>query len=167
MMRLAALCLRRAPFAALPFALVAVSAPALAQSDVAISSVVMVERSDADGKVTLEKPQDVTVVPGDRLLFTLSYANTGSEPADNFVATNPMPGAVRFDTAREDWAELSVDGGRSWGKLADLTVTETAEDGTQTTRPATSEDVTHVRWVFTDPIAPGAKGDLEFHGTVR
>lgn len=143
-----------------------------AQSQVSLSSEVFIERTeiDADGneQIMLKTPKDVVVIPGDRLKFILSYSNNTGQDVTGFKATNPIPSAVAFIDAREDWAQVSVDGGKNWGKLEDLTV-ETRDEsaGTIVTRAASNLDVTHVRWVFNDSIANGAKGELSYNGTVK
>lgn len=62
-------------------------AVALAANDVALASEMLVERTvkQANGttKVVLEVPK--SVLPGARLVFDLSYRNTGSAPATNFA----------------------------------------------------------------------------------
>lgn len=151
----------------------AMAAPVMLLSNsVALSSEAMIERQEigADGKerIVLKQPKDVIVVPGDRVVFTLRYVNKGSEPAADFRAVNPMPGPVQFVSVAEDWAEVSVDGGKSWGKLADLKVLVAGEDGAAATlRAAAAEDVTHVRWIFAKPIAPGAEGTISYRGMVK
>ncbi len=164
----------------------AASVPA-AKPAVSLSSEARIERTetDANGKerLVLKKPSEVIIVPGDRVVFTLSYHNVGAEPAASFRATNPMPGAIQFLTAGEDWAELSVDGGKSWGTLESLTVTSATEtaavidpatgkilqpaSSVNIVRAAEARDVTHVRWVFTDPISAGAKGSVSYRGLVK
>ena len=63
-----------------------------------------------------------------------------------------MPAAVRFESVAEDWAEVSVDNGVHWGKLADLKVQTKGVAGTpDSERAATTQDVTHVRWVLRTP----------------
>jgi hypothetical protein len=102
------------------------------------------------------------------VVFTLKYANKGPEAAKDFRATNPMPGPVQFVAAAEDWAEVSVDGGKNWGKLSILTVSAKGPDGvSEIRRPAGPEDVTHVRWVFPGAIAPGAEGSVSYRGIVK
>ena len=181
-----------APAPAAAPVLAAAPAPANPRA-VQISSVIQVERvtAAADGRTstTLVSPEKVTVVPGDKLLFTLGYTNTTSAPAANFVAVNPIDPSVAFTGVTEDWAELSVDGGKSWGKLSQLTVldepaapgadaadTVADERSGEVTRPATqpvaprparAEDVTHVRWKFAQPIPAGGTGELSFRGVVR
>jgi uncharacterized repeat protein (TIGR01451 family) len=156
--------------------LAAYAAPANAQTAeparVVLVSDALIERTEigADGKEksTLKKPAEVIITPGDRVIFTLKYKNQGSLPATAFRATNPMPGPVQFISALEDWAEVSADGGKTWGKLADLKVQAKAADGlTDIVRAAAVEDVTHVRWVFPSAIPPGGEGTLSYRGVVK
>lgn len=146
----------------------AMAVPAAAQATanaVAINSDVLVERTatDAAGRTqtTLEEPS--TVVPGDHLVFVLRYRNNGAQPATDFVVTNPLPSAVAFDSSSDASATVSVDGGQTWGQLASLTVREA--DGT--VRPARANEVTHIRWAFTQPIPAGEAGRLMFRGVVK
>ncbi len=145
---------------------------AASKSPVNLSSDVKIERTEIDAagkqKTVLREPKDIVVVPGDRVIFTLNVVNSGAEAASGFRATNPIPGPVTFIAVTEDWAEVSVDGGKSWGKLSAMRVTIKAVDtGIETTRAATAEDVTHVRWVFADPIAPGTKTAVSYRGIVK
>ena len=102
-------------------------------------------------------------VPGDTLIFVLTYENTGSEPAENFVVTNPMPEAVVFVEAIDSGAIYSVDGGTTFGALETLRVA--SDSGVE--RDAQAVDVTHIRWTLSAPIAAGASGQLRFRGVVR
>ena len=142
------------------------------KSPVNLSSEVKIERTqlDALGKetTTLHEPKDVVVVPGDRIVFTLNVVNSGTAAASGFRATNPIPAAVAFVAVTEEWAEVSVDGGTNWGKLAAMTVKEkSAETGVETTRAATAADVTHVRWIFSNASAAGAKTAVSYRGVVK
>jgi uncharacterized repeat protein (TIGR01451 family) len=138
---------------------------ARASDAVALSSTVFVERfvTDAKGKtkVVLEAPK--IVVPGDRLVFMLHYVNKSNATTSNFIVTNPLPEAVQYQGAPAEWAQVSVDGGKSWGQLATLRMRE--RDGS--IRFARAEDVTHVRWAVKDKVPVGARGTLSFRGIVR
>lgn len=143
-----------------------------ARSPVTLTSDVKIERLEtgSNGKETtkLYAPGEVSVVPGDRVVFTLQVVNTGTEPAAGFRATNPMPDAVQFTSVTEDWAEVSVDGGTIWGKLATLKVkTKDAAGTADVERAATVQDVTHVRWIFPDAIAAGATRSISYRGLVK
>ncbi len=149
------------------------SAPALAQgkSAVALESVIEVESktTDATGAVTstYANPAKNAVVPGDMLRFSINFANTTNEQASSLSVTNPIPTAVEFIRVEEEWAQLSVDGGKTFGKLTDLTVADVDAEGAATTRAATPADVTHIRWKLDRPLAPQEKGSLRFYGRVR
>lgn len=138
---------------------------ALAANQVALDNSVFIERvtTDAAGKqrVLLEEPK--VVVPGDRLVFVLNYRNAGAQAADKFVITNPLPSAVRFADAGDTHPLVSVDGGRGWGQLGELTIQQA--DGSR--RAAQPADVTHIRWAFQKPIPAGASGKLMFRGVVK
>jgi len=116
----------------------------------------------ADGKPAVELVDPQSFLPGDRLVFGQNYANTSAEVVTNFSITNPLPEAVRLAPDADPALEVSVDGGKTWGKLAALTVT--ASDGT--TRAAIHADVTHVRWVLAS-IAPGTSGRVSFPVIIR
>ena len=153
------------------------------RADVKIDSKIMVERTEAsdsgDTVTTLLDPATVKVVPGDKLLFVNAYRNTGENAVTGFVVNNPVHSAVTLIEVVEDWALVSVDGGKNFGQLSELSVTETAAPAVadddaaetpapvQTTRPALASDVTHIRWVLASPIAPGASGELRFRGIVK
>ena len=139
--------------------------PALAQSQVALTSEIFVERTttDANGRqnVSLEAPSVVT--PGDPLVFVLHYRNNATSPATDFVVTNPIPESVSYVSSESAGSVLSVDGGQSWGQLATLSVRNA--DGTS--RPAAAADVTHIRWRIAQPIPAGGQGELRFRGVVK
>lgn len=152
------------------------------RANVKIESDVKVERTEKDAsgndQVTLHTPSDVKVIPGDKLLFVNAYRNTGATPVTGFVVSNPIHPAVTFTEVSENWAVVSVDGGKSFGKLTDLTVAITPDATADKTDAATTEpvaltraaqpsDVTHIRWVFADAIPGGASGKLQFRGVVK
>jgi uncharacterized repeat protein (TIGR01451 family) len=106
--------------------------------------------------------EPAVVVPGDRLLFSTTYRNTGAEPVKNFVVTNPLPAGVALSDLGAEPAQVSVDGGKAWGALAALKVA----DGKGGQRAAVTGDVTHVRWTLA-LVQPRAAGALSFQAIVR
>lgn len=149
----------------LPILAMLTATAAQAQSPVALTNSVFVERVrvDAQGRRTTSLEPPAVVTPGDHLLFVLSYRNGGTQPATGFVLTNPIPPAVAFERVDEGQAVVSVDRGATWGALASLTVAQA--DGSR--RPAVASDVTHVRWSFSRPIQVGEEGRVSFRGVVR
>lgn len=131
---------------------------------VSLNSAVFVEDvgTDAAGQQRRVLKAADRLGQGDRLVFVMKYRNDGSAPVRNFALTNPVPRGVRIDPAHGDM-QVSVDGGRSWGRLTDMIV-RTPLGGT---RRATPDDVTHVRWTVDTPVAPGASGQIAWRGTVR
>jgi uncharacterized repeat protein (TIGR01451 family) len=146
------------------FALLA-PATAIAADNVSLTTKVFVERvkPGADGKPVTVREEPGVVTPGDRLVFVLGYRNGGAQPATGFVLTDPIPASVAFTGSDDASAVVSVDGGKSWGSLASLKVVQ--PDGSS--RPAVAADVTHIRWSFGRPIAPGSGGELSFRGVVE
>lgn len=140
------------------------SAAAQGQSPIALSGDVKAVETSVDeaGNPVVKLVEPDVIVPGDRLIFGTDYANNGAEAVQNFVVTNPLPGAVRLAGDADADLTVSVDGGTTWGKLSALTVAQ--EDGT--TRAATHDDVTHVRWTLAI-IAPGEGGRLEYPAVIR
>lgn len=132
--------------------------PLQLHSDVKVDKVVT---ADGQAKHVLSDPE--VVVPGDRLLFRTEYRNTGAQEVTDFVVTNPLPQSVALDPGAKAPAEVSVDGGATWGALESLSVKDAA---TGTKRPAQLSDVTHVRWVLKS-VKPGEKGEVTFNAIVR
>ena len=141
------------------------STAALAATPLELKSDVFVERqvvrNDGSSTVVLEKPNLVT--PGDNLVFVVRYKNVGASTANNFVVTNPLPAAVAFNGTQDGREIVSINGGKSWGPLSTLRVANA--DGT--TRPASSTDVTHIKWNLNQPLTAGAEGKVIFRGIVR
>ena len=120
-------------------------------------------------KVVLEQGREkhvlvepTVVVPGDKLVFATAYRNTGAIAINNFIVTNPIPVGVMLAPSGLAQAEVSVDGGKAWGNLVNLTIAGPGD----VKRPALSSDVTHVRWTL-PVLAPGATGTLTYRGIVR
>lgn len=137
--------------------------PAMAEGLVALQGDVQVERTvveDGVAKIFFTAPDKV--VPGDKLVFTTSFENQTGEKVEQFVVTNPVPAAVMVAPGSAEELEVSVDGGASWGRIADLQVS----DGSGGTRAASSSDITHIRWII-PVIAKGESGKLAYNAIVR
>ncbi|WP_068076428.1 hypothetical protein [Novosphingobium lentum] len=150
--------------AAVVAAAMPILAPVAAQATdpVQLASDVFVERFQPgpNGRVSriLERPQGLH--PGDQLVFVVNWKASRARP---FTVTNPLPRAVSFQRSVDGAEEVSVDGGRSWGRLEDLRVTD--RDGGL--RHANPEDVTHLRWRVPDRLAAIGAGQITYRGVVR
>ncbi len=130
---------------------------------VQLSSTVVIEKTDiVNGKTQTTFEAPTKVLPGDKLILQTNYRNTGGQAATNFVVTNPVPAAVAWTGEATPGAMESVDGGRTFGPLAQLKV-KGANGALRAAQPA---DVTHIRWTLAS-IAPGAAGLVKYRGMVR
>jgi uncharacterized repeat protein (TIGR01451 family) len=118
---------------------------------------------DADGKPVTKRVPAAKVVPGTDVVYEIAYSNTGKDTATNVAINSPVPAALVFlGDESTPVTEVSVDGGKAYGKLAELTVA--AADGKP--RPAQAADVTNLRWILAT-LMPGAKGKVSFRARVR
>lgn len=131
-----------------------VSNAASAAPNIAMDSAVYVERSGRGDVLHLEPAQRLN--RGDRVITILSWYRLGGN--GGFIITNPMPHAIAYQANARDDEEVSVDGGRTWGRLGSLQIG---------TRLATPEDVTHVRWRIPASSAAKGRGDIAYSGIVR
>lgn len=118
--------------------------------------------NEADGTVRTELVEPDLIVPGDRLMFRTLYTNDGDAEANNVVFTGPALTSVRLAPDADPDLIVSVDGGKTFGKLAELSVV--ADDGS--TRAAAHADVTNVRLTIA-AIAPGESGVVEYPTIIR
>ncbi|MCP3734083.1 hypothetical protein M9979_04230 [Sphingomonas sp. RP10(2022)] len=147
-------------------AVAAIAAPALAAGPLTMTTRMMVEKRSAaaDGTTRTTLVPAVRVAPGDRITVVLAYRNTGPAPIGNVVLANPVPRNVAYRAVAPGTPapDVSVDG-KTYGSLADLRVR--TPDGA--TRAAGADDVTHVRWRLSSPIAAGQGGELAFQAVLK
>lgn len=141
--------------------------PAAAQETGALTSKIELEKlAPATAGQTPAKSYvapDV-VVPGDRIRVTLTFANNGISPAAGLNLTNPIPEGLVFDETNDiDGFSVSTDGGKTFGALAALQVPVSGA----APRAAVAADVTHVRWLWPDAVAPGQSRSVAFFGRVQ
>lgn len=106
------------------------------------------------------------VVPGDEVIYTITYTNISDETAENVVVTNPIPPDLTYVDGSAfgpgSRIEFSVDGGSTYMTAEQLTVTE---DGV--TRAALPADYTHIRWSMANDLAAGAQGIARFRARLN
>lgn len=146
---------------------VSVNAQEQEQGYLNVSTVVQKEEAvvNAAGEAeTRLVPADI-VVPGDRVVYTITFRNIGDEPTGDVVVTNPIAENLTFADGSAfgpgTAIQFSVDGGTTFADRADLTVTQNGES-----RAATAEDLTHIRWTLQTELAVGAQGIARFAAVV-
>jgi hypothetical protein len=134
----------------------ALAAPvgAVATPLVALDSAVFVERVTPNQGRLLQPAK--MLKRGDRVVYVVSWYRMGGK--GGFTVTNPLPKKVYFQSSADGREDVSIDGGRTWGKLDALRLG---------TRLATPEDVTHVRWRVPASEAALGSGQITYSAIVR
>jgi uncharacterized repeat protein (TIGR01451 family) len=111
------------------------------------------------------------MVPGDEVVYTITYANKGARPAERVVVTNAVPQHTTFRSGSVEGANTevaySVDGGKTFAVPELLRVAARDAKGAPVTRSAVAVDITHIRWTLKEPLAPGADGYVRFRTVIQ
>ncbi len=124
--------------------------PAQAGAPVALNSTVYVEHSDAQSRVLQPASR---LNPGDRVVTIVTWRREGA--GSQFTLSNPLPRSLYYQGSANDDEEVSVDGGKNWGRIGSLRTGD---------RLATPEDVTHIRWRI---MSKQASGKIAYSAIVR
>lgn len=128
-----------------------------AQSAIDIQKSVYLERAEQqDGRVVRALEPATTLRKGDSVVLMLRWSAPGRN--GSFTVASPVPRDLAFKRSGGRDAEVSIDGGASWGQLADMRVGP---------RRASPEDVTHLRWQVSRAEAMRGKGMLSYSAIVR
>ncbi len=107
-----------------------------------------------------------TVVPGESVVYTITFQNISDEPAANVVITNPISEDLTYVDGSAfgpgTVIQFSTDGGQNFAAADELTV---IDDGVS--RPAGPDDFTHIRWVMQNELAVGAQGTARFTAVLK
>jgi uncharacterized repeat protein (TIGR01451 family) len=152
------------------FLFAAISSMAIAQESGHLNVTRTVQKEevsiDLSGARTTKLVDAATVVPGDEVIYTVTFHNISGEPAENVVITNPLPAELTYvdGSAFAPGAEtvFSVDGGKTFASPDALTVSENGEE-----RSATANDFTHIRWVMRNELAAGMQGMSQFRAQLN
>ena len=139
-----------------------ITAPALAGQPVQLQSAVFVERigQTADGRIERRIEPANILKRGDRLVLVVEWE--GRPAGRSFAVTSPIPRTLAFQRTSQAGTEVSVDGGRHWGRLDGLKLND--RNGP---RAASPEDVTHLRWHVTPDEAEDGTGRITYSAIVR
>lgn len=113
-----------------------------------------------------------TLHQGQEIFYTVRIRNAGAAAVRDVEVVQRIPENTVYvpRSAAGPGAEvsLSADGGITFGKEGTLTVTEQPTPvQVPSTRPATAQDYTHVRWRLRNPLAPGAVALARFRAVFR
>ena len=133
------------------------------------SQTVQVERivKLADGTVQVKYEKPDTVVPGDRLVYTVNYLNDKNETSESLRLDMPVPEQLTYidGSADIEGADVvySIDGGQNYALRPDLIVS----DAQGNRRAAKAEDITHIRWTLINDVLPGESGAVKFRARLK
>ena len=113
-------------------ALAIASAASAAGSALSITRSVFVE-TRSDGGLALEPA--TTLASGDKVVLVMQWSRPGAQQP--FTLASRVPDELAFQRSGDASVEVSIDGGRRWGRLGELRSGQ---------RLASPEDVTHLRW---------------------
>jgi len=120
-----------------------------------------------DGNEKVERQPAKKVPPGGAVIYTLRAENKGQKPASDVVVTDPIPEHMDYvdGSASSAGAKVtfSTDGGKTFLPKEKLTVK--GKDGSS--RAALASELTHIRWQFEKPLAPGESRSVEFRARVE
>ena len=133
------------------------------------SQKVEVERKvkQSDGSVQTVMTAPDKVLPGDLMVYTVSYHNNKQEITENFRLDMPVPAEITYSEGsaiRDNAAVLySVDNGQTYQSRETLRMSLPNGE----TRAAGASDITHIRWTLSNSIQPGERGEITFKGRLN
>lgn len=139
------------------------------QGAIQLQSIAEIEREvlNDEGMKVLKRFPAGLVVPGTEVIYTNIYTNITDAPADHVVITNPIPehmeyveGSAGGENTRIDY---SVDGGQGYDQPENLRLIDI--DGKE--RRALANEYTNIRWTLSNPLQPGAKGEVSFRAKLQ
>jgi uncharacterized repeat protein (TIGR01451 family) len=120
---------------------------------------------DAKGAKSKQLVEATKVVPGVEVVWTITASNVCKQPSDAVTINNAVPEHMTYvaNTASGPGADIaySVDG-KTFAKSSDLTVQDSG-----TARKARADEYKHIRWVFKDPLQPGASTIASFRAVLN
>jgi len=145
--------------------------PAIAESnsDVSVTTSIMreVEVENEQGKKEIRLENVESAVPGEEIVFIVTYLNKGKLPAENIVLTNPVPREMIYvgGSAGGETTVIifSVDGGDTYDMPEKLFVVDENGERVQ----AKPEDYTHIRWRLTESLEPEGEGVVRFKAMLK
>ena len=148
----------------------ALTAHAIAQQQGHLNVTTVVQKEEVTvndaGKAETQLVAAEIVVPGDRVVYTITFQNISEDAAENVVITNPIADSLTYvdGSAFGPGTEIqfSIDGGQSFAARDALTVDENGD-----VRPAEAKDFTHIRWVMKQDLAVGAQGMARFAAVLK
>ena len=128
---------------------------------------IVVEQNGKQVKKIVEAKE---TLPGDELIYTITYKNKGDEVAKNIGIKNPIPEGTVYvlDSAQGNNADItfSIDKGKSFKKPGMLTYERKNSTGKSVKNKASYEQYSHVKWLVNE-VQPGKGGAVSYKVKVK
>ena len=135
------------------------SSPLAAQNSIELSRAVFVERLSEDNLSKVIEPAS-QLQRGETVLLVVEWQNPPS--GGSFEVSSQIPAELQYRGSSDDRQVVSIDGGRSWGRIGALRISDAYGQ-----RFATVEDVTHLRWLISSRNAAYGRGQITYSAIVR
>lgn len=124
-------------------------------------------KKDKKGNVTYDYVEPGTALPGDVMMYTITFENKGDKPATGIVINDPVPNNSQYRinsaTGKNTKISFSIDGGKNFGNPDDLVV----KDKNGKEWKAKAEAYTNIRWLYNKPLTKGEKGIVSFKTKIK
>lgn len=145
-------------------------AMAMAQND-PVTMVTVAEKevvyTDSQGIERTRLVPVATVIPGDQIVYTITFANKGKEMVNNINIVDPIPEQMRYvgGSAFGLGTEItfSADDGESFATPDDVMVVDT--NGKR--HLASPAQYTHIRWAFKNALEPSTQAYAQFKAVLK
>ena len=123
--------------------------------------------TDSQGKKQIKRVEPAKVVPGDEIIYTISYTNIGSEDAENVNITNPVPEHMAYKEGSAAGIGTAITFSVDKGITYDVPVNLKIKNSDGTVRPVVAEDFTNIRWTLSKPLQPKGTGYVEYRAILK
>ncbi|QWV97654.1 DUF11 domain-containing protein [Geomonas nitrogeniifigens] len=123
----------------------------------------------AKGKQVKKRVAAKGVQPGEEIIYTLSYQNSGNEAAKDVVISDPIPaGTAYIPGSASETGDLafSIDKGKTFKKPTLLTYELKGNTGKMEKKVASPDEYTDVRWTIPQ-VPAGGTGSVSFKVKVK
>lgn len=123
----------------------------------------------AKGKQVKKRIAAKGVQPGEEIIYTLSYVNSGTDAAKDVVISDPIPAGTSYlpgSASETGDLSFSIDKGKTFKKPTLLTYEVKGSTGKPEKKVASPDDYTDVRWTIPQ-VPAGGKGSVSFKVKVK
>lgn len=138
------------------------------QGPIKFTNTVMKEviEKNKEGEKVIRYVEPATAIPGNTMMYTITFENIGDKPVSKIVVNDPLPNNSRYlaGTAAGKHTEItySVD-----GKYFDVPEKIKIKDKDGKPKVASAGKYTHIRWVYKKDLMPGEVGKVTFKTKIR